>query len=207
MFPSELKLARVVPIFKAGDSSALTNYRPISVLTFFAKVFEKIVYNKLLINFISDNNIIYDHQYGYRKGRSTQQAIITLVDKITKSQDIGDIVITLLIDLKKAIDTIDHRILIRKLYSYGIRGSMLKWMESYLTDRSQYVVFDGKISETRGIKCGVPQGSILGPLLFIISVNDIYNVSPMLFKILYADNTCVLISGNHLNDLIDRLHT
>ena len=206
VFPSELKLARVVPIFKAGDSSALTNYRPISVLTFFAKVFEKIVYNKLL-NFISDNNILYDHQYGFRKGRSTQQAIITLVDKITKSQDIGDIVITLLIDLKKAFDTIDHQILLRKLYSYGIRGSMLKWMESYLTDRSQYVVFDGKVSQTRGIKCGVPQGSILGPLLFIISVNDICNVSPMLFKILYADDTCVLISGNHLNDLIDRLNT
>ena len=206
VFPSELKLARMVPIFKAGDSSALTNYRPISVLTFFAKVFEKIVYNKLL-NFISDNNILYDHQYGFRKGRSTQQAIITLVDKITKSQDIGDIVITLLIDLKKAFDTIDHRILLRKLYSYGIRGSMLKWMESYLTDRSQYVVIDGKVSQTRGIKCGVPQGSILGPLLFIISVNDICNVSPMLFKILYADDTCVLISGNHLNNLIDRLNT
>ena len=171
MFPSELKLAKVVPILKAGDSSALTNYR--AVLTFFAKVFEKIVYNKLL-NFISDNNILYDHQYGFRKGRSTQQAIITLVDKIAKSQDIGDIVITLLIDLKKAFDTIDHRILLRKLYSYGIRGSMLKWMESYLTDRSQYVVFDGKVSETRSIECGVPQGSILGPLLFIISVNDIY---------------------------------
>ena len=106
--------------------------------------------------------------------------------------------ITLLIDLK---------ILLRKLYSYGIRGSMLKWMESYLTDRSQYVVFDGKVSETHGIKCGVPQGSILGLLLFIISVNDICNVSPMLFKILYADDTCVLISGNHLNDLIDRLNT
>ena len=84
---------------------------------------------------------------------------------------------------------------------------MLKWMESYLTDRSQYVAIAGKVSQTRGIKCGVPQGSILGPLLFIISVNDICNVSPMLFKILYADDTCVLISGNHLNNLIDRLNT
>ena len=80
-------------------------------------------------------------------------------------------------------------------------------MERYLTDKSQYVVFDGKVSETRSIKCGVPQGSILGPLLFIISVNAICNVSPMLFKILYADDTCVMISGNHLNDLIDRLNT
>ena len=93
VFPSELKLARVVPIFKAGDSSALTNYRPISAITFFAKVFEKIVYNKLL-NFISDNNILYDHQYGFRKGRSTQQASITLVDKITKSSGIYSRAIT-----------------------------------------------------------------------------------------------------------------
>ena len=101
--------------------------------------------NKLL-NFISDNNILYDHQYGFRKGRSTQQAIITLVDKITKSQDIGDIVITLLIDLKKAFDTIDHRILLRKLYSYGLRGSMLKWMESYLKVLESYfsIFFNGK---------------------------------------------------------------
>ena len=203
VFPSELKLARVVPIFKAGDSSTLTNYRRVSVLTFFAKFFEKIVYH----NFISDNIILYDHQYGFRHGRSTQLAIITLVDKITKSQDIADIVITLLIDLKKAFDTIDHRILLRKLYSCGIRGSMLKLMESYLTDGLQYVVFDGKVSRSRGIKCGVPQGSILGPLLFIISVNDICNVSPMLFKILYDDDTCVLISGNHLSNLIDRLNT
>ena len=102
VFPSELKLARVVPIFKAGDSSALTNYRPISVLTFFAKVFEKIVYNKI-VDFNSGHNVLYDHQYGFRKGRSTQHVIITFVDKITKSQDMGDIVIAILIDLKKAL--------------------------------------------------------------------------------------------------------
>ena len=114
--------------------------------------------------------------------------------------------ITLLIDLKKVFDTIDHRILLRKLYSYGIRGTMFKLIESYLTGRSQYVIFDGKVSETRSIKCGVPQGSILGPLLFILSVNHICNVSPILFKILYADDTCVLISGNHLNNLIKMLN-
>ena len=187
-----------MPIFKAGDLSALTNYRPISVLTFFTKVFEKIVYNKLL-NFISDNNILYVYQYGFRNGRSTQQAIITLVDRITKSQDI--------IDLKKAFDTIDHWILLRKLYSYGIRGTMFKLIESYLTGRSQYVIFDGKVSETRSIKCGVPQRSILGPLLFILSVNDICNVSPILLKILYADDTCGNhTSGNHLNNLIKMLN-
>ena len=206
VFPSELKLARVVPIFKAGDSSALTNYRPISVLTFFAKVFEKVVYNKIL-DFISDHNVLYDHRYGFRKGRSTQHAIITLVDRITKSQDMGDIVIAILIDLKKAFDTVDHKILLRKLYAYGIRGNMLKWFESYLSHRTQYVVFDGEESDTDSIKCGVPQGSILGPLLCILSVNDICNVSPLLFKILFADDTCVLLSGKNLNTLVALMNT
>ena len=159
------------------------------------------------MKFSSDTNIFYDHQYGFRKSSATQQVIITPVDRITKSQDIGDIVITLVIDLEKAFDTIDHRILLRKLYSYGIRSIMLKWIESYLTDRSQYVVFDDKVSKTRGIKCSVPQGSILGPLLFHLSVNDIFNVSPMLFITLYADDTCVLISGNHLNNHIDMQNT
>ena len=199
------KIVITCSIFKAGDSSALTIYRPISVLPFFTKVYEKIVYNKLF-NFISDNNILYGHQYGFRKGRSSQQAIITLVDRITKSQDIGDIVITLLINLNKAFDTINHWILLRKLYSSRIRGTMFKWIESYLTGRSQYLIFDGEVSETRSIKCGAPQGSILEPLLFILSVNDICNVSPILFKILYADDTCVLINGNHLNNFIKMLN-
>ena len=137
------------------------------------------------MDFISKNNFIYDHKYGFRKGRSTRQAIIILADRITKSKDMRDIVIALFIHLKKALDTIDHRILHRRLYSYGVRGSMLEWFESYLTARSQYVVFDGKTSETHGVKCGVPQGPILRPLLFIFSLNDICNVSPLLYKILY----------------------
>ena len=134
--PSELKLARVVPIFKSGDPSLLTNYRPISILSFFSKVFERIVYD-YLFDFISTNNILYDYQFGFRPKHSTQQAIITLIDKITKSLDNGDIVISLFIDLKKAFDTVDHRILLRKLYAYGIRGTMLKWIESYLSGRTQ----------------------------------------------------------------------
>ena len=103
-------------------------------------------------------------------------------------------------------DNISYRILLRKLYSYGIRGNTLKWFESYLTDRSQYVVFDGEASKTHGVKCGVPQGSILGPLLFILSVNDICNICPLLLKILYADDTCVLISGNDLKALMKMLN-
>ena len=201
VFPSELKLAKVVPIFKAGDTSAINNYRPISVLSFFSKVFEKIVYNHVL-DFIDDNNVLYDYQYGFRHSHSTQQAIITLVDRITKSLDKGHIAITILLDLKKAFDTVDHRILLRKLYAYGIRGALLKWFERYLTGRTQYVAFNGTNSDIHYVKCGVPQGSILGPLLFILYMNDICSVSKLLFILLYADNTCVMLSGKDLNDLI-----
>ena len=204
--PSELKIARVVPIFKSGDPSLLTNYRPISVLSFFSKVFERIVYDSLF-DFICTINILYDYQFGFRPGHSTQQAIITLIDKITKSLDNGDIVISLFIDLKKAFDTVDHCILLRKLYAYGIRGTMLKWIESYLSGRTQYVVFDGQESEIYGIQCGVPQGSILGPLLFSLYMNDICNVSDIFFAIMYADDTSLVVNGKDLNALIQLLNT
>ena len=128
-------------------------------------MFEKVGHNKIL-SFISDHSVLYDHQYGFRKGLSTQHAIVTLVDRITKSQGMGDIVIEILIDLKKAFDTVDHKKLLRKLYAYGIMGNMLKWLESYLFHGTQYLVFDGEKSDTDSIKCGVPQGSILGPLTF-----------------------------------------
>ena len=122
VFPKELKLARVVPIFKIGDKTELTNYRPISVLSFFSKVFEKIGYTHLLY-FIEQNKIIYKHQYGFRQKHSTQHAIITLVDRITNSLDKGDIVISIFLDLKKAFVTVDHPTLLNKLYEYGIHSS------------------------------------------------------------------------------------
>ena len=179
----------MVPIFKSGDPSLLSNYRPISVLSFFSNIFEKIVYN-LVFDFLSDNEVLYDYQFGFRSKHSTQQALITLVDRITKSLDQNNIIISLFIDLKKAFDTVHHRILLLKLYAYGIRGVLLKWFESYLTDRSQYVIYDGVRSETKVVECGVPQGSILGPLLFIVFMNDICKVSDLMFAIMYADDSC-----------------
>ena len=201
VFPSELKLAKVVPVFKSGDSSSVNNYRPISVLSFFSKVFERVVYNRVL-DFLCKNNVLYDYQFGFRQKHSAQHALITLIDKIHTSLDNGDIAITILLDLKKAFDTVNHQILLQKLNAYGIRGNMLKWFESYLTDRSQYVVYDGIKSDIYNVTCGVPQGSILGPLLFILNMNDICNVSELLFTILYADDTCVLLSGKDLTKLI-----
>ena len=203
---SKLKIARVVPIFKSGDPSLLTNYRPISVISCFSKVFERIVYD-YLFDFICTNNILYDYQFGFRPGHSTQQAIITLINKIIKSLDNGDIVISLFIDLKKAFDTVDHRIFLRKLYAYGIRGTMLKWIESYLSGRTQYVVFDGQESEIHGVQCGVPQGSILCLLLFSLYMNDISNVSDIFVAIMYADDTSLVVNGKDLNALIQLLNT
>ena len=132
VFPSELNLAKVVQIFKAGATNKITNYRPISVLSFFSKVFEIIIYHKL-IEFMDHNDILYCYQSGFRQRHSTQQAIITLVSKITSCLDCGDLMIGIFLDLKKAFDTVDHKILIKKLYAYGLRGVALKLVESYLS--------------------------------------------------------------------------
>ena len=112
---------------------------------------------------MNKNDVLYDQQFGFRQKHSTQQAIIMLVDKITRSLDAGNIVISVFLDLKKAFDTVDHHILLKKLYAYGIRGKVLKWFHSYLFNRSRYVIYDDMQSETHHVKCGVPQGSIMGP--------------------------------------------
>ena len=143
---------------------------------------------------MDSNCSIYKYQFGFRQRHSTQQAFITLVEKITSSLDDGDLVIGVFLDFKKAFDTVGHRILLRKLYAYGIRGNILKWFESYLTDRSQYVAYYGEESKVVPIICGVPQGSILGPLLFIIYMNDICNVSH-LCTILYCSSRGVVANA------------
>ena len=148
-----------------------------------------------MLDFLDDNNVLYDYQYGCRHSHSTHQAIVTFIDRITKSLDKSHIAITILIDLEKAFDSADHRILPRKLFAYGIRGTLLKWFESYLTGRTQYVAFNGTNSDIHYVKCGVPQGSILGPIVFILCINDICSVSKLLLTLLYADDTCVLLSG------------
>ena len=202
--PDEIKLAKVIPIYKSGYTMELNNYRPISVLNIFSKIFERLMYNRL-INFLDKYNILYQNQFGFRQGHSTHHALIALVDKITKSLDNRDIVIGVFLDLKKAFDTVNHKILLKKLYHYGIRGNLFKWFESYLTNRSQYVLFNGIKSDIRDVTCGVPQGSILGPLLFILYINDFSGVSDKLFYVLFADDTNVFLSGKDINILIDTI--
>ena len=140
VFPDELKLAQVVPIFKAGDEQLVQNYRPISVLPFISKIYEKIVAN-YLIDFLDSNNLLYKYQFGFRKSHSTSHAIITLVDKVSRALDTGKFVVGLYLDIKKAFDAVPHSILLEKLYALGIRGNIYNWFKSYLENRKQYMLF------------------------------------------------------------------
>ena len=199
--PSEMKIAKVIPIHKSSDPSVLKNYRPVSLLPAFSKLLEKIVFNAL-ITFLSKNNILYKHQYGFRPKHSTIHPIIHLLNHCaSKSSNIDpEMSLAVLCDLSKAFDVIDHGILLKKLSNYGIRGIANNWFRSYLTNRYQFVSIEGARSQMAHIKIGVPQGSILGPLLYLVYVNDIgdsCNGSILSF----ADDTTLITSHANLLDL------
>ena len=187
--PKQLKIARIIPLFKSGDQDLYANYRPMSVLPIFSKFLEKEVY-KRLNNFLIKYNILFDNQYGFRKNHSTALALLHLYDTLANAIDDKEYIMGVFIDLSKAFDTVNHEILLAKLQHYGIRGTPLKWFESYLSEREQFVNFNGYSSSYKLVKCGVPQGSVLGPLLFLIYINDICNVSSAL-DILYLRMTQV----------------
>ena len=167
LIPYSLKIALVTPIFKANENFLFENHRRISVLTSFSKVFERLMC-KRLISFINKQRVLSKHQFGFRKNHSTDHAIIELTDNITKAIDEGKYTIGIFLDLSKAFDTVNHKIILNKLEHYGIRGLCLKWFESYLHGRTQIVKFGDHQSNTRSLATGVPQGSILGALLFLL---------------------------------------
>ena len=176
-------------------STLITNYMPISIITCFSPIFERIMYNHV-IDVMNSNQIIYKCQ-----------AINSLVEKITRLIDSRDIAIGILLNMKKkTFDTVNHRIMMRKLYAYVIRGSILSWFSSYLAKRSQYVAFDESRSALQPIKCGIPKGSILSPLLLVIYINDICNVYGLLFCILYANDTTVIIKDTDIIILLQTLN-
>lgn len=205
VFPDELKLAKVIPLFKSGDKLIINNYRPVSLLSVFSKVFEKCMASRLT-DFIDTNNILYKYQFGFRKKHSTSMAINLLVDKITESLDNREVTVGVALDFRKAFDTIDFSILLNKLLKIGIRGVCYKWFESYINNRQQYVQLCNTDSSIMEVSCGVPQGSILGPILFLLYINDLPSSSKLL-PIIFADDTNVFYSSKSLNDCVQFINS
>ena len=154
-----------------------------------------------MTNFISKHNILFQHQYGFRSQHSTIHALLHLINQISSSIDNKKVTVGIFLDLSKAFDTVNHQILLNKLEHYGFRGITLQWIKNYLKDRKQFVKYKTVTSEYRTIRCGVPKRSILGPLLFLIYINDIAQISNLLNFILYADDTSAFIEDKDLNML------
>ncbi len=204
IFPKALKTARVVPIFKSSDPEIMDNYRPISLLNTLSKILEKAI-SYQLVNHLELNNLLYKHQYGFQKNKNTEHNLISVSNYIYDALSKGEYCIGLFLDLRKAFDVCSHDILLTKLKYLGIKGTPLKWFESYLNERMQFVEVNGARSGKKLIKISVMQGSILGPILFLCYINDLFKCTD-LATFMFADNTSAFKSGKNLRTLSTQMN-
>ena len=200
VFPHKNKIAKVIPSHKKGSTKDVNNYRPISLLSTFSKIMEKLMASRLT-KYLELYEIIYPKQFGFRSGYSTSHSLISIIETVKKTMEDKKYGCGVFIDLKKAFDTVNHEILLQKLEHYGIRGVPLLWFKSYLSNRKQFVHLNGANSKTENVICGVPQGSVLGPLLFLLYINDLPNVSKKLKFYLFADDTNIYYESKSLKNL------
>ena len=199
VFPSVLKTAKVVPVFKKDSKLDYSNYRPISLLSNIEKILEKLMY-KRLYTFLNKNNVIYNLQFGFRQQYSTSHALINITESIRKALDDGNISSGVVVDLQKAFDTVDHQILLAKLNHYGIHEVSNDWFKSYLSYLYQYVSTNGYESSLAALNRRVPQGSVLGPLLFLLYINDLNQAIKFCKVRRFADDTNRLCLSNSIKN-------
>ena len=205
-FPNILKKTKVIPIFKAGSKMEVGNYRPISLLPLFGKLLEKLIHARMY-SFLIKHKLIVGNQYGFQKKKSTEHAIFDIHSQVIDSFENQEIPCCIFLDFAKAFDTVNHEILLKKLLHYGFRGKTHNWLTSYLSNRTQCVQIGDELSDFKPINCGVPQGSVLGPLLFLLYINDIVSSSNILKFQLFADDTCIFYSNRNRDILESTLNT
>ena len=202
IFPDHMKLAMILPFFKRGSKLEVSNYRPVSVLPIISKLLEKLTL-KRLTSFMEKNKIIYEHQFGFQKNTSTTLAVVDFYTKIVNTLDKGNYACSVFFYFAKAFDTVNHKILISKLENYGIRGAVKQWFESYLSNTKQTVKIGCTFSDEKQITCGVPQGSILRPILFLLYINDndIKNSAKQINFFLFTDDTSTVLMHKNIEEL------